>query len=419
MGGGPAGATTATLLAQKGLRVLLLEKDRFPRFHIGESLMPETYGPFRRLGMLDKLKGTVFPRKHSVQFISPRGRASAPFYFSETNPHESSVTWQVLRSRFDTLMLENAMEHGVEVRQEVSVEDVVFEDGRAVGVAARTHGKKAENLSARVIVDATGSNALLSKKLKIRRPDPHLKKVSIFAHWEGGLRDPGIDEGATLVIETDDAQGWFWYVPLPENRVSVGIVGPPETLFAEPGQAERTLARAIELCEPLKRRLAPAQRVSEIYTCSDFSYHSTRVAGTGWVLVGDAFGFLDPIYSSGVFLALKSGEFAADTIAEAFEKNDFSARQLSRFGPKLSEGVEAIRKMVYAFYTKDFRFGNFVRRFPDCRNDLINILTGDVFRDNLSEFFRSLGEMCPLPKPIPLDGPIPFADSEKEQKPTI
>ena len=406
MGGGPAGSTTATLLAQKGLRVLLLEKSRFPRFHVGESLMPETYWPLRRLGMLERMKASSFPRKHSVQFISASGRESIPFYFSETNSHESAGTWQVLRSQFDRMLLDNARQHGVEVREDVAVEDVLFKGNRATGVVARPRGGKTRNHYGQVLVDATGQNAVLAKKLKIRYPDPHLKKVSIFAHWEGGRRDPGIDEGATLVLYTPDGRGWFWYIPLPHNRVSVGIVGPPDILFARPGEAEATLNAAIESCPPLRKRLEPAKRVSQIHTCSDFSYRSSRAGGDGWVLVGDAFGFLDPIYSSGVFLALKSGELAADTIGDAFAKGDFSGRQLASFGPKLSVGMEAVRKMVYAFYTKDFRFGRFIRRSPECRGELINVLVGDVFRDSTTGLFRSLRQMCPLPEPLPL------ADSE-------
>ena len=400
MGGGPAGSTTATLLAQKGLRVLLLEKSRFPRFHIGESLMPETYWPLKRLGVLDKMKASAFPRKHSVQFVSASGKESRPFYFSETNPHESSVTWQVLRSQFDEMLLTNAREHGVVIREEVNGEDVIFEGSQAVGVVARPRGGKAENHYARVIVDATGLNAILSKKLKIRHPDPKLKKVAIFAHFEGGLRDPGIDEGATLVLYTPDGHGWFWYIPLPENRVSVGIVGPPEKLFARPGQAEATLNESIEKCAGVRRRLESAERVSEIHTTSDFSFRSTRCAGDGWVLVGDAFTFLDPIYSSGVFLALKSGELAADTIGEAFENGDFSAAQLSRFWSTLTTGTEAIRRLVYAFYTEGFHFGRFVRKFPQHRKGLIDILIGNVFADSMSDLFQSLEEMCPLPETL-------------------
>ncbi|MCZ6904996.1 MAG: NAD(P)/FAD-dependent oxidoreductase [Acidobacteria bacterium] len=401
MGGGPAGSTTATLLAQKGLRVLLLEKSRFPRFHIGESLMPETYWPLKRLGVLDKMKASAFPRKHSVQFVSTSGKESHPFYFSETNPHESSVTWQVLRSQFDEMLLNNAREHGVDVREEMNVEEVLFEGSQAVGVVARPRGGKTENHYAKVIVDATGLNAFLSKKLKIRNPDPRLKKVAIFAHFEGGRRDPGIDEGATLVLHTPDGEGWFWYIPLPENRVSAGIVGPPEKLFARPGQAEATLNESIEQCAGVRHRLESAKRVSEIYTTSDFSFQSTRCAGDGWVLVGDAYSFLDPIYSSGVFLALKSGELAADTIGEAFEKGDFSAGQLSRFGSTLSTGMKAIRRLIYAFYTREFHFGRFVRKFPQHRKRMIDILVGNVFTDNMSDLFESLEQMCPLPEMLP------------------
>ncbi len=403
MGGGPAGSTTAALLAKKGLRVLLLEKSRFPRFHIGESLMTETYWPLKRLGVLEKMKTSTFPRKHSVQFISASGVESDPFYFSETNPHESSVTWQVLRSEFDEMLLNNAREHGAKVQEEVIVEDVLFKGSQAIGVTACPRGGKSENHHARVIVDATGLGAILSKKLKIRRPDPRLKKVAIFAHFEGGLRKPGIDEGATLVLYTPDKQGWFWYVPLSGNQVSVGIVGPPKTLFSRPGQVKATFDESIRQCTGIRRRLESAKRVSDIHTTSDFSFLSTHCAGNGWVLVGDAFAFLDPIYSSGVFLALKSGELAADTIGEAFKNGDFHADQLSKFGPTMSTGLNIIRRLIYAFYSKEFRISRFIRQFPQHRKGLVDILVGNVFKEDMSGLLKSLEEMCPLSEPLSLE----------------
>ncbi|MCH7680253.1 FAD-dependent monooxygenase, partial [candidate division KSB1 bacterium] len=211
IGGGPAGSTVAALLAEKNLNVLLFEREKFPRFSIGESLMPGTYWTLKRLGVLDKMKASVFPKKYSVQFYSKSGRASAPFYFFEHDEHESSKTWQVLRSEFDQMLLDNAEEKGAEVRQETSVLEVLFEGDKAVAVRAKLADKSIEEFRAKVIVDASGQSALISRKMKMSRVEPGLKKASIYTHFEGGVRDQGVDAGATLIYHTQNQDSWFWY----------------------------------------------------------------------------------------------------------------------------------------------------------------------------------------------------------------
>lgn len=399
IGGGPAGSTVAALLAEKNLDVLLFEREKFPRFSIGESLMPGTYWTLQRLGVLDKMKASAFPKKYSVQFYSKSGRASAPFYFFENDEHESSKTWQVLRSEFDKMLLDNADEKGVDVRQEVSVLEVLFDGEKAVGVRAKLPDKSSEEFHAKVIVDASGQSAFLSRKLKINNVEPGLKKASIYTHFEGGVRDEGVDEGATIIYHTENQDSWFWYIPLPNDIVSVGVVGSIDYLLQRRNDdPSKIFQDELRKCPALKPRLENASQLFPFRVTKDFSYRSNRLAGNGWVLVGDAFGFLDPIYSSGVFLALKSGEMAADAILEAFEKNDFSGQQLGKFGSNYVSGMEAIRKLVYAFYTKEFSFAKFLKRFPDCRDEIVNILIGNVFRDEVNGIFKPMGEMCELPE---------------------
>jgi flavin-dependent dehydrogenase len=416
IGGGPAGSTVATLVAQKGHKTLLVERTRFPRFHIGESLMPETYWVFKRLNMLPKMKASHFVKKYSVQFTNASGKDSQPFYFDAKVPHECSQTWQIVRSEFDQMMLENAAEHGVEVWSETNVTDVVLEPNggdlpKATGIIVTRPGEEPRTINAKVVVDATGTNALLSKKLNIRKRDPMLRKAAVFSHYRGARRDEGKNEGATLVLATPNQDGWFWYIPLPNDVVSIGVVGEPERLLQNRGTPEHVLEEEIRNCRGLDGRMANAQRVAEVRVLSDFSYRASRCAGDGWVLVGDAFGFLDPIYSSGVFLAMKSGQMAADAIAEAFAKNDFSAGQLGKWGPELSEGMQAIRKIVYAYYTKGFSFGRFVRAFPEHQHKITELLVGDVFRPEIKTVFDALETMIPLPAPIPLDSPASAAAS--------
>src|SRR6185295_14613258 len=196
IGGGPAGSTVSTLIAQRGLSVELFEREHFPRFHIGESLIPETYWVLERLNMLPKMKQSPFVHKHSVQFVNANGKLSAPFYFRDNKPHECSQTWQVVRSEFDLMMLDNAREHGVDAYDGVHVVDVLFDGDQATGVAIKQDGERKE-IRAKVVVDASGQGALLMNRLKLRLWDPVLNKGAIWTYWEGAYRDTGRDEGAT------------------------------------------------------------------------------------------------------------------------------------------------------------------------------------------------------------------------------
>ncbi len=409
IGGGPAGSTVATLVAEQGHRVLLLEREAEPKFKIGESLIPATYWTFKRLGMLEKLRTSHFPQKYSVQFYARSGKASTPFYFFQTNPHESAITWQVLRSEFDEMLLDNAEEKGVEIRRGLGVRKVLFEGDTATGVVTQGIDGTRETLNATVIADSTGQRSLIGRQLNLNTIEPNLKMASLFTHYEGGHRDEGIDEGATLILHTEEKDSWFWSIPLPYNRTSIGVVGELDYLLQRRRDADGKLnaqkifTEELAKCAPLKRRLEGAKQLLPIQTTKDFSYRASRIAGNNWVLVGDAFGFLDPVYSTGLFLALKSGEMAADVIIEAFDKNDFSETQLGSFGPEFVKGMEAFRKLVYAFYTKEFSFARFLSEYPEHQGGIVDILSGDVFRKDVTHIFPAMAEMCPFPPEVPLN----------------
>ena len=409
IGGGPAGSTVATLVAEQGHRVLLLERTSTPQFKIGESLIPATYWTFKRLGMLEKLRASHFPQKYSVQFYSRTGKASNPFYFFQTNPHDSAVTWQVLRSEFDQMLLDNAKEKGVEIRRGTGVREVLFEGDTATGVVTQNVDGTRETLNATVIVDSTGQRSLIGRQLNLNTTEPNLKMASLFTHYEGGHRDEGIDEGATLILHTEEKDSWFWSIPLPYNRTSIGVVGELDYLLQNRRDADSKLnfqkifTEELAKCAPLQQRLEGANQLFPIQSTKDFSYRASRIAGNNWVLVGDAFGFLDPVYSTGLFLALKSGEMAADVIIEAFHKNDFSEAQLGSFGPAFVKGMEAFRKLVYAFYTKEFSFARFLSEYPEHQGGIVDILSGDVFRKDVTHIFPAMAEMCPFPPEVPLN----------------
>ena len=403
IGGGPAGSSTAALTSMQGRRILLLEKERFPRFRIGESFMPATWWSFEKLGITGKLKTSHFQRKHSVQFYLKDGRATSPFFFSEVDPRESSATWQVDRGEFDKLMLEHAAEKGVEVIQEAVVQEVLFDGSRAIGVRANLPGEGQVEIGARVIVDATGQAAFLSQTLKLKNYDAKLKNAAVFTRFEGALRDPGLHEGATLVIHTDNESAWFWYIPLAGGVVSVGVVGPMDYIIkGRSGDPQKIFDEEVARCPGLLPRLTSARQVAGIRVLRDFSYISRKIAGDGWVLVGDAFGFLDPIYSSGVLLALKGGEMASDSIASAFETGDFSGARLGRHGPRFVEGMEALRHLVYAFYAPDFHFKKFLDKYPEGRDGITNLLTGNAFTYQANGLFRQMDQMLRLEDYRPL-----------------
>ena len=401
VGGGPAGATTAALVAEHGHRVLLLERSALPRFHVGESLIPETWWTLRRLGLLSQLKESSFPRKHSVQFVSDGHKKSAPFYFDDDNPHESSVTWQVIRSEFDRMILDRARELGAVVHTSAQVTDVVFDGDRATGVRVQTKNenkkKRETTISASVIVDATGQSAFLSNRRNDRFNDPCLKKGTIWGYFRGARRDSGRDEGATLVMQTEAKKSWFWFIPLPDDVVSIGCTGDIPYLFGKGvGTPADVFVRELNRCPVMKERLISGEQCGELLTTRDFSYYAGTGAGPGWLLVGDAFGFIDPVYSSGVFLALKSGEFAADSIHEALQRGDTSGVRLGQWQPLYKQGIENFRKLVYAFYAADFSFGSFLKQYPHYRSNLVDILVGDVFKPGVGEMFDAMDNVEPL-----------------------
>jgi flavin-dependent dehydrogenase len=401
IGGGPAGSTVSTILAQRGCRVGLFERERFPRFHIGESLIPETYWVLERLNMLPKMQQSHFVKKYSVQFVNASGKLSAPFYFWDNKPHACSQTWQVVRSEFDAMMLENAREHGVDAHEGVHVVDIRHEGTRAVGVTVQPAGGARRDVRAKVVVDASGQAALVQNRRNLRVWDPLLNKGAIWTYWKGAYRDSGRDEGATMVLQTEDRHGWFWYIPLHNDVVSVGIVAPFDHLFKGRAGHERTYHEEVDQCPAVKARIGNAARVTGYFATRDYSYRSTQVAGDGWVLIGDAFQFLDPLYSSGVLLALKSGELAADAIADGLASGDTSAQQLGRWGAAFNEGVDRMRRLVCEYY-EGFSFGAFVRKYPELRGTVTDLLIGDLFDDRVDKVWGPMETLhAPNRRPIP------------------
>ncbi|MBL9180404.1 MAG: tryptophan 7-halogenase [Verrucomicrobiaceae bacterium] len=397
IGGGPAGAAAATFLSRAGHRCVVFEQAKFPRYHIGESLIPHTHGILDRLGLLPKMRDSHFPVKHSVRFVSPEGTESTPFYFSETIEGDRARTWQVERGEFDVMMLENARENGVEVR-DAAVKEVIFEGDRATGV--RLNGAtNGEEVKARVVIDASGRGCTIGRQLGLREELKDLRKATAWSYYRGGKRLPGIDAGETTMFMIPGG-GWFWYIPLPNDIVSVGVVADPDYLLGKSDNLEEAYLREVALCKGLSARLANAERFGPVRGSRQLAYRNRQTCGDGWVMIGDARAFLDPIYSSGLYLALGSAELAAGCADAALKSGDVSAAQLGAFEPALWEGVGVIRRLIHAFYDPQFSFPKFAERFPEQRAALIDCLIGDVVGKDLTAFTAALEQMTPPPGPL-------------------
>jgi flavin-dependent dehydrogenase len=355
-------------------------------------MIPNTYYALARTGLLEKMKQSHFVKKWSVQFINQQGKLSEPFYFWDNKPHESSQTWQVRRSEFDHLSLEHAKENGVVVSEATRVLEVLFEGQRAIGVRARFPDGSEREIKAPVVIDASGQSTLIMDRFKLREWDPDLKKAAVWTYWKGAYRDQGRDEGATLVIQTQDKKGWFWYIPLHDDIVSVGVVSDAEYLFQGNSRTlEEVYFGEVDRAPGLKPRLEGATQCDIIRAQKEYSYRASKVAGDGWCLIGDAYGFLDPLYSSGLLLAMTSATMAADSIDAALKSGDVSESQLRSWEAPFVKGMNHIRRLVCEFYD-GLSFGRFVRQYPHLKGLVTDVLIGDVFKDEVDQLWSCMDE---------------------------
>ncbi len=401
IGGGPAGAAAGALLAEKGRRVLILEKEKFPRYHIGESMMPFCWFTLNRLGLVGEMERIAYTKKYSMQFVTQDGRQSQPFYFFQHYDHPSSTTWQVERADFDLMLLNNARAKGAEVREETAVKRVIKDDGgRVIGVEAVGADGEAWQILAPMTIDCSGREQVATAREGWRVKDAQLNKMAVWTYFRGAKRDPGIDEGNTTVAYVG-GRGWFWYIPLKNDVVSVGIVAEKDYLFSESKDPAEIMCREIGRNEWIKDHLSTGKQFGEYWVTSEFSYRSKYCAADGLLLAGDAFAFLDPVFSSGVFLALKSGEMAADAVDAALAAGDTSGARFDDYGRQLCTAIENMRKLVYAFYDPGFSFGRMLKAYPQHRGRLTDSLIGDLFERDFTELYAAMSEFAALPAELP------------------
>ena len=354
LGGGPAGAIAAAHLARRGRRVLVLERERFPRFHIGESLLATCNEVFDAVGLGEKVRAAGFPVKRGATFISHDGVHDRYADFSASPELTVPRAWQVERARFDQLLLGHAAECGAEVREEHRVLGCELDEG-GVTLSARDPAGVLLTVRATLVVDASGRAGLLARQLGLRRDDPQLSNVAIYGYYRGVPPLAGARSGDIRIVARRDA-GWFWVIPLAEDLMSVGVVLPRELFDRLPrGSHEGMLRHAVAEAPAMVELMRRAEPVREARVEKEYSYTTSAYAGERWLLAGDAGSFLDPVFSSGVSVALESGLEAAQAADAALARGGRSARAFHRFEARQRARYAVFRRFVLAFYTASFR----------------------------------------------------------------
>jgi flavin-dependent dehydrogenase len=366
VGGGPAGATAAAFLARAGRRVVLFERDAFPRFHIGESLLASVNDVLGAIGAAEVIRQAGFPRKWGAVFISPDGGTERFADFAMSPEVPTPQTWQVPREHFDLLLLRHAAACGTDVRERHRVMDVAF-DADGVDVLYRPSADEGSSdagggalsataqVRARMLIDASGRTALLSRRFDLRVDEPGLANVAVFSHYSGVPRAEGRRAGDIRVIARADG-GWFWMIPISDELMSVGAVLPRETFQAQPKIPHGELLERLLADTPAASRLMRhAERRWPVRVERDFSYGARRYAGDRWITVGDAGSFLDPVFSSGVAIALESALEGARAVDRGLATGDLSARAFATFDRRQRGRYRSFRRFVRGFYTNAFR----------------------------------------------------------------
>lgn len=380
IGGGPAGSCTAAFLARAGHDVLVFEREVFPRFHIGESLLPASVPVLERLGVADRLDAAGFQRKWGARFVFRRLGREVPVEFGRALGALPQRAWHVRRADFDQLLLSRAEELGAEVRQGVRVKRVLFDGERAVGVEAERPDGSIETIEAAVVVDASGRDTLIGTQIGTRERDPVLRQAALYAHYCGDGLGIGREGGDIVVVV--DGDSWWWLIPLDAGTISVGLVLSGERLRRRGDLSlEAYFGQQVAAVPDVAQALARAQRSTEVFATADYSYSLRSFGGAGWLAVGDAGAFLDPIFSSGVHLALVGGQLAAATIGRALARRGRLERgDAERYERAVRRGLGRFRRFVLGFYDPVFaRVYTKNPPFDFLRRGIVSILGGRVF----------------------------------------
>jgi flavin-dependent dehydrogenase len=375
VGGGPGGSSAATCLARAGLDVALVEREVFPRFHVGESLIPATLTVLERLGVRDAVETRGFQTKYGAHFSDQESDKEHTFYFLPGKAWPV-YSYQVPRAEFDTILLEHARKAGARVYQPATVTAVVFDAAGATLTVEE--GVTASSVRTRFVVDASGRDGFLASRLGQRRRLPNLGKVALFAHFRGAVRQPGRDEGNIQIHVFED--GWFWWIPFAGDLTSIGCVMHARTVRGRAGTLESLYAEMISRCSRVAQGLAHAERMTPVHRVANFSYRNNPVVGDRFLAVGDAVAFVDPIFSGGVHVALQSGELAAQSIVAAFADGDFRAARFASYERAVWRGVTPFFRLIRKYYDPSF-IALFInpRNYFRMAEAVLTVLAGGAF----------------------------------------
>ena len=379
IGGGPAGSTAAALLAERGYRVTLLEKARHPRFHIGESLLPSNLPLLEKLGVAEAVKA-IGMEKWGVEFVSPWHAHKQSFVFADAMDKSMPMAYQVRRAEFDEILIRNASRKNARVVEGCQVQEVNFLPDNAGALAQACHDDGSlETVRARFVLDASGRDTFLGSRLKAKRSNTKHNSAAIYAHFSGAGRNPGRAEGDITIFWFE--HGWFWFIPLAGGATSVGAVAWPYYLKTRKKKTlEQFLRETIALCAPLNERLQNAHLASPVEATGNYSYVCDRTHGGNYLLLGDAYTFIDPVFSSGVMLAMQSAFVGADTVDTCLRHPQRAAAALKLFDRSMRMGPQAFSWFIYRVTNPTLRNmfmgpSNIFR----VKEALLSVLAGDVF----------------------------------------
>jgi flavin-dependent dehydrogenase len=389
VGAGPSGCCTATTLARAGRRVLLLDRDPEPRFKIGESLLPWNMPIFEEIGLLPKLHAAGFQPKYGAMFWNEMTGGVRDIVFRDSLPPRRPMAFQVQRVVFDGLFADHARECGAEVKRGVRVLEPIFEGDRAVGVRAEMPGGAVEDIRAKIVVDATGQAALLASRMKMRKGDPKLRRAALYAHWHGTWRADGERAGDILLPFLKDV--WYWVIPFSDGSSSVGAVFEPSLIAGRSGSKEELYDELLARSPKMKEILAKGERKTPVAGTSDYSITADRFAGDGWVLVGDSATFLDPVFSTGVYLGTSAGFRAGKVIERALAaRGSVVASDFRDYEKTTRRMVDLLKPFVYGYYDPVFTEAFCSEApFDPMRAAVVSTLSGDVVNPSaLVRFWR-------------------------------
>jgi flavin-dependent dehydrogenase len=377
VGGGPAGSTIAALLAQRGRHVVVVEKDRHPRFHIGESLLPLNLPVFEELGITDEIERIGMP-KYGVEFVSPYHNKAVSFEFANAWDKGFPYSFHVKRSQFDHILLKNARAKGAEVIEGCRITAVDFLDEGGVLAKGRDEEGEPRSWRARFFVDASGRDTLLANQLGFKRRNRRHSSAAVFAHFTGARRLPGKAEGHISISWFD--QGWFWFIPLPDGITSIGAVCRPEHLKARKSDLNSFFMSTIAMCPEISDRLKDAKLAGPVTATGNYSYRADRMIGKDYILLGDAFAFIDPVFSSGVYLAMTSAVHGAAAVDTCLRDPGAAAPALKRFEAQVRPGLDALSWFIYRIRTPAFRdLFMAPRNYFRMEEAVLSLLAGDIF----------------------------------------